>query len=382
MSPSKPRVAFVLSDLNSGGAERAALNAAHALKHSEGVIIAERTGGDLSRDPLARDVVYASQSGRRANRAIRTARLVRALHRARAEVVFAMLSPVVSAAAAKVLRLPVIHWLQAPWSETTDAARRDLRGRVANGFLRASTSGRTIVAGATPGLCGECVGLGIASSKIGLLPNGLQLARDIGVSGLAEDRHASDLARIVTVGRLEEPKRHDLLLHAFARIVRDTPARLTIVGSGQREAELRTLARDLEVSQHTEFVGFVDDPSHHVRAADAFVLATDYEGFGNVIVEALACGTRVVVSDVPYGPRFILADGRYGSLVAPRSVDALEQGLREALARGLTPAGRAAGRARAEQFSLDVVVDRLEQLVAHLLTEKGAPVPTAYTRWP
>ena len=64
-----------------------------------------------------------------------------------------------------------------------------------------------------------------------------------------------------------------------------------------------------------EFAGFDPNPYRYIAAADVFALSSRWEGFGNVLVEALACGTAVVSTDCPSGPSEILEDGRYGELV-------------------------------------------------------------------
>ena len=109
------------------------------------------------------------------------------------------------------------------------------------------------------------------------------------------------------VGRLEPQKRPDLLLEAVALLSTEREVELILlVGSGACERELEEKARMLGIAERVTFTGFVPDPYQCISSADVFALATDHEGFGNVIVEALACGVPTVVSDVPYGPRFIL----------------------------------------------------------------------------
>ena len=253
-----------------------------------------------------------------------------------------------------------MHWLQAPWSRTL-VGGRGAPGLAARTGLRASIYASRLVAAATPGLLDECRFLGIPEAKLALLPNGLVLPDDL--TPLAPDV-GQELPLLVSVGRLEPQKRQDLLIQAFARLRRDTAARLLLLGTGRLEPELRRLCETLGVADSVDFVGFVPEPLPYIAAADVFVLATDHEGFGNVIVEALACGVRVVVSDVPYGPRFILNDGAYGDLVPPGSIQPLHDAIRDALAKGpLSVAERAAARARAERFAVVPVAERFERLV-------------------
>jgi glycosyltransferase involved in cell wall biosynthesis len=347
---------LVVPFLNPGGAERAALEMATAAPRSHCSVVAEWRGGELAGDPLARDVVFASDAA--GGRASRVVRLTRTLRPIRPHVVVSMLSPLVTAAAARALRVPVVHWLQAPWSQTTSVGAHGPVGAVQRRLLRLATAGTSLVAAAAPGLCDECERLGIPRGKLGLLPNGLRLP----------DVTRTDRARLpptlVTVGRLEPQKRHDLTIRAVAMIAAERPVRLVVVGCGRDEAALRGLARRLGVDAFVEFTGFVQAPVEQLRRADVFVLASDHEGFGNAIVEALACGLPAVVSDVPYGPRFILDGGRYGTLVEPGSVDALARGIRQALDRGTYSAEEAAAaRRRAAAFEIGRVAQRFEDVL-------------------
>lgn len=152
--------------------------------------------------------------------------------------------------------------------------------------------------------------------------------------------------RILTVGSLKEQKNHPLLLRAFAMMARPD-ARLVLVGAGE-QAGLRALVGELGIADRVMFAGFHPDPTPFYRTADLFVLSSDYEGFGNVIVEAMACGTPVVSTDCPSGPAEILENGRYGRLVPVNDPAALATAMQAALAEA---PDRVALQRRAAQFS-------------------------------
>lgn len=153
-------------------------------------------------------------------------------------------------------------------------------------------------------------------------------------------------ARIVTVGSMKGQKNHPLLLQAFAKLARPD-ARLMFVGDGQGRGELLSLARELGVADRVILAGFHPDPTPFYQTADLFALSSNYEGFGNVIVEALACGIPVVSTDCPSGPGEILDGGRYGHLVPVGDVDAMTAALLAALDEPLAPANL---QARAADF--------------------------------
>jgi glycosyltransferase involved in cell wall biosynthesis len=120
---------------------------------------------------------------------------------------------------------------------------------------------------------------------------------------------------ITTVGRLVDLKDHPTLIRAFALLRERRPAILQIVGVGPNEDRLRALAQELGVADDVHLLGWRDDPYSVLQDSDLFVLSSTTEGFGIVIVEALACGLPVVSTDCKGGPREILEDGESGLLV-------------------------------------------------------------------
>lgn len=167
--------------------------------------------------------------------------------------------------------------------------------------------------------------------------------------------HANDVwacpkgRRVLAVGSLKSQKNYGLLLRAF-HAMGDATACLLILGKGSLEVELRTLADQLGIANRVVFAGFKPDPTAFYATADLFVLSSNYEGFGNVIVEALGQGVPVISTDCPSGPREILRDGKYGTLVPVGDVAALTGAMREAFERGCNNDSL---KQRARDFSAD-----------------------------
>ena len=120
---------------------------------------------------------------------------------------------------------------------------------------------------------------------------------------------------ILSAGRLTTVKDHATLLRAFAEVVQSTPARLVVLGVGPERENLLELAERLNVSQHVDLPGFVLNPFAYMSKSRLFVLSSRYEGFPNVLVQAMACGTPVASTNCRSGPREILENGKWGSLV-------------------------------------------------------------------
>ena len=160
---------------------------------------------------------------------------------------------------------------------------------------------------------------------------------------------------IGTAGRLIGVKDHVTLLHAFAQLSATRPARLVIFGEGPLRDELADLAARLGIAERVLLPGYISDPAACYAALDLFVLTSTTEGFGNVLIEAMAAGVPVVSTDAPYGPREIMRDGALGPLVPVGDPAALAEAMGRLLDR---PTDAALLRQRAADFAVDKIGDR------------------------
>ena len=124
-----------------------------------------------------------------------------------------------------------------------------------------------------------------------------------------------DGLKILSVGSLKTQKNHETLLRAIKLIPSKYKAKLIIIGEGPLREHLLNIINQLEISNQVSMPGFIIDPYPWFASADIFVLSSRWEGFGNVIVEALECGTQVVSTNCFSGPSEILDNGRFGQLV-------------------------------------------------------------------
>lgn len=160
---------------------------------------------------------------------------------------------------------------------------------------------------------------------------------------------------VLSVGTLKAQKDHETLIRAFASLPADLNAKLTILGEGPLRAKLEKLITELGLQSRIAMPGFVTDPYPWFRSADLFVLSSQWEGFGNVIVEALECGVPVVSTDCPSGPAEILDNGRYGKLVPTNDPAAMAAAMSTTL---LEPRDREALMNRAKAFSVRNIADQ------------------------
>lgn len=136
---------------------------------------------------------------------------------------------------------------------------------------------------------------------------------------------------ILGVGELSYRKDFATLIRAFAEVRRRRRCRLVILGRGRRRETLLRLAADLGVADDVDLPGFAANPYAFMANADVFVLSSRWEGMPVALVEALACGTPVVATDCPSGPREVLCGGDVGILVPVGDASAMAEAIGDRL---------------------------------------------------
>lgn len=175
---------------------------------------------------------------------------------------------------------------------------------------------------------------------------------------------------VIFVGRLSAEKRIDLLLSAFLQVKATRPVRLLIVGEGGLADFAGEWAQEHALAQDFQMVGRVDDALPWIQHSDVLALPSDYEGFGNVLVEAMQCGTQIVATDCPSGPAEILCHGKYGQLVPVGNSNALAAALTASLDGSFHVETEELLR-RAADFSIDRAVDAYAQVFNRLRGSRG-----------
>ncbi|MHC4251348.1 MAG: N-acetyl-alpha-D-glucosaminyl L-malate synthase BshA, partial [Planctomycetota bacterium] len=176
------------------------------------------------------------------------------------------------------------------------------------------------------------------------------------------ERFASpDEKLLVHISNFRPVKNVPDVVKVFARVSAELPARLVLVGDGPEAAACRELARELGIEERVRFLGETPDVAPLLACADLFILPSSQESFGLAALEAMACGTPVIATDVGGVPE-VVAGGETGELFRPGDVDAMSRAAVAILSDGpRVERMRSAARERAvERFSAERVVPMYE----------------------
>jgi glycosyltransferase involved in cell wall biosynthesis len=172
---------------------------------------------------------------------------------------------------------------------------------------------------------------------------------------------------IISVGRLSPEKDHLALVRAFAQL----PAqgnRLVLVGEGPMRPQIEAMIVALGVQDRVTLTGQVADPFEWMMRASLSVTSSWFEGLGNALIEALACGTPVISTDCPHGPREILDGGKFGTLVPVGDVTAMAAAMEQVLQQ---PVDRIRLRERVSHYQAKSAAAEFVQLLNQLLPGTG-----------
>lgn len=238
-----------------------------------------------------------------------------------------------------------------------------------NRLIRKALNESAANIGVCTDLVDQMVELGASPGKSHTLRNGVDLVR-FNVMGREDARRQLGLPEqglvLVSVGHLVEVKGHHLVIELLSRL---PSAHLLVVGSGPWLERLRSLAQSLGVQDRVMFAGSQpnEDLKAYYSAANALVLASSREGWANVLLEAMACGTPVVATRVNGTPE-VVASAQAGRLADMRDVDHLHRALTDLLANYPT---QAQVRAYAEEFSWDDTTRRQCELFSSIVQAKS-----------
>jgi len=236
------------------------------------------------------------------------------------------------------LGLPVV--ITARGSDTSQLPDHALPRRLIQEAIRQSAALIAVSAGLREGL----LALGAPPEKVTVLRNGV----DLEAFRLPSDRVPNATRSLLSVGHLIPRKGHDLVIRSLTHL---PGHHLVVVGEGPQREELEVLAQRLGVADRVRFAGPRPHAElrHFYGAADVMILASSREGWANVLLESMACGTPVVASPA-WGSREAVSSPEAGIVLGETTPETIADAVRQLLA---APPTRSAVRAYAERFSWD-----------------------------
>jgi glycosyltransferase involved in cell wall biosynthesis len=242
---------------------------------------------------------------------------------------------------------------------TAAANEPSLRGRTLPRLARWFYPWADDVIAVSQGVADDLVHVvGLADARISVIPNPVVTDDLDTLTGapLAHPWFAPGQPPVVlAAGRLTRQKDFPTLLCAFAQLVPRRDLRLVILGEGPDRAALAAQLDALGLGERVALPGFDDNPFRWMSRARLFVLSSAWEGLPGVLIQAMACGTPVVSTDCPSGPREVLDDGRFGPLVPVGDAQALAAAIEQTLD---APLPAATLQERAAQYRVRPVTRR------------------------
>lgn len=331
-------LAIYLPDLSGGGAER--LHARLLPQFSKAgfnvTFLLDREGGELTDPVKEQGARIVALDAKRQLSAL--PKLVRYLKEEKPDILIANMEHMnVMAVLARRLagvRTRILVTQHNAFSE--QVKRRSWQFRVLPALYRMAMPFADVIVAVSAGVADDLAArAGIRRSKIRVIYNGV-VTEDFEERTSRTPEHpwfADPQPIVLAMGRLVPQKDFTTLIKAFAGVSKQSDARLLILGDGPMREELETLVKSLGLEERISMPGFSENALAYLKHAKLFVLSSRFEGFGNVVAEALACGTPVVSTDCPHGPAEILDGGRFGSLVPVGDAAALEKAIVDSLGR-------------------------------------------------
>lgn len=177
---------------------------------------------------------------------------------------------------------------------------------------------------------------------------------------------------IITAGRLVAEKDQHTLLTAFAKVTKGIDSHLVILGEGELESTLKERAKQLGIEKDVHFIGFLQNPYVYFKRADLFALSSKNEGFGHVLVEALATGTPIVSTNCKPGAEEVLEHGEFGKICEVGNADEMAKKIKNVLTLDETERNLMIekGLRRANDFDAPIIVKQYENIFTQVLNIK------------
>lgn len=387
-TPAPPvRVSLLLSSLHGGGAERVAVHLLNrcdpklvdvrmALLNRSGPFLADADESRIDVSPIGQNLLAfegANSTFYRPHKLVAGAvlaplnlrNMIKA-HRPHVVMSFLKGMNVITGPVVATLGAERPRWIVREGNNTDAVIENELQNGLARSAIKTLTrtayrAADCFLANSHEMAAGLQERLELDPARVRVIHNPIDLAKIRQLS--REAAPVPERPFILTVGRLEYQKNHEMLLQAFAASEAAKDYDLVILGRGSMEAETKAIAARLGVADRVKFPGFVANPWAWMSKATLFVLPSRWEGFPSVVAEALACGVPALVTSCDFGPAEVVEAGKSGWVVPPENLQAFSAAMDHLLENAALRAEFSHnGRIRAEEFDIDKMVDRYSSL--------------------
>ncbi|KYC40126.1 glycosyltransferase [Scytonema hofmannii PCC 7110] len=360
------RIAFFIPTLHGGGAERVTLNLLNGmlgLNVSLDLVIASAEGPYLNNIPKQVRVVNL-EVGRVIKALLPLSRYLQQ-HKPCALVSHMSHANVVAVLAKRLARTKTKLVLVEHNTLSVEQSKL-FRARFVPMFMKWLYPNADAIVGVSKGVAEDLqVQLGLAAGKVGVIYNPV-VDNELLKKAKAPLDHPwfqeGAPPVFLAVGRLTEQKDFPTLIQAFALLRKQRLARLLILGEGECRTELERMIHLLGIADDVSLPGFVENPYAYMFNASAFILSSRWEGLPTVLIEAMACGSPVISTDCPSGPKEILEAGKYGNLVSVGDTAELSKAMLKVLD---APVNRDFSVKQAMNFSVEQAASKYLALVGY-----------------
>lgn len=362
------RLMVIIHGLRGGGSERVVINLLRGLDRDKFLItlvLYER----IFDFPLPDNVetiildIYASKNPFKLAKGfiLKVIKLSRLIRKHRPDVIFSLLTSTnVASILAKLLSGARCRLIVSEHTHPSVNLSNEIYGGITKNFVRLFYRYADKIIAVSNGIKEDLIkNFGVSESKTVVIYNPVDID-EIEMLSQEKVNHQwlnNKIPVIVSVGRLRKQKGYPYLIMAFSIVRESFPCKLLIIGEGEEREKLISMVKKYNLEKDIEFLGFQKNPFKYMVRSSVFVLSSLYEGFGNVIVEAMALGLPVISTDCPSGPSEIIEDMKNGILVPVGDEHSLARAILSVLTNGkLRESLREHAKNRAKIFSLKRII--------------------------
>jgi glycosyltransferase involved in cell wall biosynthesis len=360
MTDNRSSVALFLPSLTVGGAERMMVNLARGLSdrgYDVDMVLVNAVGGFIERVPDSVRIVDLN-----ASRVLNSLPgLIRYLRNSSPSVLLSTITPsnVIAAWATSFPGVTTRHVVRVarPESEAAKIQENTQKERITAILARYWYPRADHVVAISEGVADDLrQNTVISEENLSVIHNPV-LTEDLQLQATESVDHPwfnAEIPVVLGVGRLVDQKDFSTLIRGFSILRENHHAKLVIYGDGEKREELENLVDDFNIINDVMLPGFTNNPYKYMANSDIFVNSAKHEGFGNVIIEAMACGCPVVATDCPGAPAELLGHGKYGRLSNIGDPESLAMEMEAMLEN---PINKSVLKKRADDFRLKTAMD-------------------------